>query len=210
MARTQDVERFERWSATYDRSPAQRLFFTRVHRALCDALLGGDVPPARVADIGCGTGRLLATLRERMPSTELIGLDPAPGMIAAARRRFAQQPSILLEVASASALPLADQTLDAATTTMSFHHWDDQQAGLREAARVLRPQGRLLIADMFAMGLVGRLSAAVVGRRHGRGFRTDAEMGELLNRAGFTSWRRVRMLGRASPICIVEARRGPG
>src|SRR5438309_12128653 len=107
-SRDEEITRFDRWSATYDRSPAQRLFFTWVHRAVCDALMSGDSTPRRLVDVGCGTGRLLAQLRERLPGAELVGVDPSAGMVAKARARLGQQPRVRIEVTSASALPLQD------------------------------------------------------------------------------------------------------
>ena len=143
-----DIERFDEWSTTYDRGPGQ-YFFGRVHRPVVDAVCSGRVTPRRVVDLGCGTGRLLEALLPRLTAAELIGVDPAEGMIAVARTRFAAEPRVRLEVATADHLPLADASVDVATTTMSFHHWDHQDAALREVVRVLAPAGRLLLADVL-------------------------------------------------------------
>jgi ubiquinone/menaquinone biosynthesis C-methylase UbiE len=48
---------------------------------------------------------------------------------------------------SGEALPLEDASVDLALSTISFHHWRDQAAGVREVARVLRPGGSFLLAD---------------------------------------------------------------
>ena len=48
----------------------------------------------------------------------------------------------------AEALPLQDASVDLALSTISFHHWQDQAAGIREIARVLRPGGHFLLVDM--------------------------------------------------------------
>ena len=58
----------------------------------------------------------------------------------------------------AEALPLQDASVDLALSTISFHHWQNQQAGIREIARVLRPGGYFLLVDMsFPDWLVGVL-----------------------------------------------------
>jgi len=207
MSRDEEVARFDRWSATYDRSPAQRLFFTWVHRAVYEALASGDSAPRRVVDVGCGTGRLLAMLRKRLPDAELVGVDPSAGMVAKARARLGQQAHVRIDVTPASALPLEDRSVDAVVTTISFHHWDDQPASLGEISRVLRDGGRLLIADLLAIGVAGHL-AARFGRHHGHGYRTDEELGALFRGAGFTQWSRRRLFGPASPLYLIDARVG--
>ena len=126
-----------------------------------------------MADIGCGTGQLLETLRRLLPEAELIGIDPAEGMISVARARFHNDPRVRLEVSSADHLPLGDGSLDVVTTTLSFHHWEHQGAALREVARVLRPGGRLLLADILGFGVIGRWIRPH-GNRHGSGYRTEA------------------------------------
>jgi ubiquinone/menaquinone biosynthesis C-methylase UbiE len=110
-------------------------------------------------------------------------------------------------VAPASALPLQDRSVDAVVTTISFHHWDVQPAALGEIVRVLQGGGRLLVADMLAIGTAGWL-AARFGGHHGSGYRTEGELGELLRDAGFTEWSRRRLFGPASPLHVVEARVG--
>ena len=115
-------------------------------------MVAGGSLPRRVLDLGCGTGRLLEDLRRRLPEAELVGVDPSEGMLAVARRRLAGEPGVRLEVATAARLPLPDASVDVVTTTMSFHHWEAQDASLREVARVLAPGGRLLIADVLGIG----------------------------------------------------------
>ncbi len=202
-----DIERFDEWSTTYDRGPG-KYFFGRVHRPVVDAVCSGGVTPRRVVDLGCGTGRLLEALLPRLTEAELIGVDPAEGMIAVARTRFAGEPRVRLEVASADHLPLADASVDVATTTMSFHHWDHQDAALREVVRTLAPGGRLLLADVLGIGFFGGLLRST-GRGHGSGYRNAREVTALLRDAGFSAWRRRRLSWPGIPIYVVEARRAP-
>jgi ubiquinone/menaquinone biosynthesis C-methylase UbiE len=55
-------------------------------------------------------------------------------------------------VGEAEALPLPDACIDLAFSTISFHHWRDQEAGVREIARVLRPEGYFVLADFCYPG----------------------------------------------------------
>ncbi len=57
----------------------------------------------------------------------------------------------------AEALPLPDASVDLAVSTLSFHHWGDQTAGVREIARVLRPGGHFILADFAPPTALARL-----------------------------------------------------
>ena len=70
-------------------------------------------------------------------------------MLQAARRRLRDFENVEVRRGELEALPLDDESLDAATLLLVLHHVPDPGAALREAARVLRPGGRLLICDML-------------------------------------------------------------
>ena len=145
-----DVQEFNRRSMIYEDSWAQWFFFDRVHNTVLD-LVESQAPPKSVVDVGCGTGRLLRKARERWPAAQLIGVDPAEGMVEKAR---SMMPSATFYVSMAESLPLPDASADLAFSTMSYHHWVNQVEGVREIARVLRPGGRFLLADNWPpMGL---------------------------------------------------------
>jgi ubiquinone/menaquinone biosynthesis C-methylase UbiE len=138
----QDVGQFDRWSLRYERSKWQRLVFDRVHgRAL--ALAEKWPAPRDVLDVGCGSGRLLRAAHQRWPGARLAGVDPSSGMIDSARRLTPAE----LHVAGAESIPLPDASVDLAFSTIAFHHWTDAAQGLREVARVLRPDGHFVLID---------------------------------------------------------------
>jgi len=140
-----DIERFDHWSNTYEQSWMQQAFFDPVHRATL-VLAAEIVPqPTSVLDAGCGTGKLLRQVRTRWPDAQLIGVDPAQGMIEIAQRLT---PDASFFLGMAETLPLQDASVDLAISTLSFHHWHDQAAGVREIARVLRPGGYFLLVDL--------------------------------------------------------------
>ncbi len=143
MTETRQQQRFDHWSETYDRSYLQWLLFSRVHRAVL-ARLPADFNPSSILDIGCGTGRLLYRLSLRFPAADLFGVDLSDGMLAHAHLNL---PAASLYQAPAEHLPVANQSITLATSTVSFHHWTDQAQGIREISRVLEKGGCFILAD---------------------------------------------------------------
>ena len=152
MIHSDDIVRFDRWSKTYDSSIAQRIFFDRVHRAVLEEL--GKMPVQTVVDVGCGTGRLLRAVYARWPEARLIGVDASQGMIDVARQKL---PVAEFHAAPAERLPLPDETADVVLSTISFHHWEDRVAGVREVTRILRGNGRFILADVSVPAWMSRL-----------------------------------------------------
>lgn len=104
---------------------------------------------SRILEVGCGEGALLGWLRRR--GAEAMGLEVEADRLARARAALGPQG---LFAASGEALPLADASLDGVLYHNSFHHLpvDRQTEALVEAARVLRPGGRLLVLEPLATG----------------------------------------------------------
>src|SRR5271165_595488 len=127
---TRDVRHFEEWSRTYEGSWMQNRLFNRVHLAVLE-LAAPLPPPAQVLDVGCGTGRLLRAAGMRWPEAELIGVDPAQGMVDEARRLT---PAATFRRGLAESLPLPDASVDLAVSTLSSHHWRDPGKGVGEIA----------------------------------------------------------------------------
>ncbi len=112
------------------------------------AALSGAGPGDRILDVGCGTGywsRMLAPLVG--PEGRVIGVDPSPPMLEHARRRSPGNCSY--EVGEGQALPFPDVSFDIVVSSFAVHHMPRSARGaaVREMFRVLRPGGRLLIAE---------------------------------------------------------------
>jgi ubiquinone/menaquinone biosynthesis C-methylase UbiE len=105
-------------------------------------------PGLVAADLGAGTGFLTEELLAH--GARVIAVDQAEGMLAALGGKLGAEAGDRLELRAggAEALPLPDGSVDRVVANMFLHHVDDPAAALREAARVLRPGGRIVIADL--------------------------------------------------------------
>jgi ubiquinone/menaquinone biosynthesis C-methylase UbiE len=167
---------------------------------VADLVAQSEPSPAAVLDIGCGTGALLRDLEARLPDgIDLAGVDPAPAMLEVARAKLGAGSRVRLEQAFAEQLPFPDDSFDLVVSTVSFHHWHDQPTGLGEAARVLQPGGRILLADHFTAGWLRVFN--VMARRD---MESVEETEAMLRVAGFTVTDVVRVFT-LGPLPLIRA-----
>ena len=103
-----------------------------------------------ILDVGCGTGTLTQLFTQREPNLHIMGLDADPVQLKLARKKLAASDSkITLQQGYAQQLPLDSQTFDIVVSSLFFHHLTTHQKreALAEILRVLKPGGRLSIAD---------------------------------------------------------------
>jgi SAM-dependent methyltransferase len=155
----------------------------------------------RVLDLGCGGGHAGFAVAPHVG--EVVSSDLLPAMLEAVRREAARRglTNLRTQQAPAEQLPFPDASFDAVVTRYSAHHWTDLSAGLREAARVLRPAGLGVFMDAASPGgaaLDSFLQTIELLRdpSHGRDY-TEAEWRSALAAAGLSvrgvTWRKLRL-----------------
>jgi ubiquinone/menaquinone biosynthesis C-methylase UbiE len=146
-----------------------------------------------VLDVGCGTGTLALMIKRRFPDAAVTGIDPdAKALVRGGLKAKNAGVRVQFDRGFGDALPYAEASFDRVLSSFMFHHLDrGEKAGmLREARRVLKPDGRLLLVD-FA----GRDAPGALGRRmhsHARlADNTEADVLGLMRDAGLDDARAV-------------------
>jgi ArsR family transcriptional regulator len=115
--------------------------------AFLRALLAWLDPEWTVGDLGCGTGQVTEAVAPFV--SRVVAIDASGDMLDAARARLRGRRNVDFRLGALERLPLDDASLDAACVMLVLHHLADPARVVGEAARVLRPGGRLLVVDML-------------------------------------------------------------
>jgi ubiquinone/menaquinone biosynthesis C-methylase UbiE len=126
----------------------------RAMKPIADWMAGRNQRDLRGLDVGCGTGRLLAFLHHAWPGMRLTGLDLSPPYLAEARRLIGRTARVKLIEGAAETLPFDDASLDLVVSSFLLHELppDIRTAALREMARVVKPDGLVVIVDSIQRG----------------------------------------------------------
>jgi malonyl-CoA O-methyltransferase len=178
---------FEKSVRSYDRAAA-------LQREMADLLLARlgfwRATPARLLDLGCGTGTLTRELVQRLPQTTVVAADLAHGMARATRQRARRgwwSPRRARTVtANAMQLPFADGAFDVVLSNLMLQ-WCEPQRVFAEVRRVLRPGG-LWLFTTFGPDTLQELRAAWRAADEGvhvHAFPDMHDLGDLLLAEGF-------------------------
>lgn len=179
------MDDWERWSGNYDRGlrgAMLRPLYAKIFE------LSSPRRGERMLDVGAGPGIMVGSAM--VNGVDAFGADTSPAMVAAAEKRARGR----FVVAAAERLPFANASFDLVTTSLSMHHWEAVEHGLAEIGRVLRPNGRVLLADVEGRGVLQRVANAL--RNHRGRYVLRHEIGPLLSRAGLTCARQGVLKGR--------------
>jgi ubiquinone/menaquinone biosynthesis C-methylase UbiE len=210
LARLSDVRRARaEAAAAYFRANAERWDKIRslhvddreVERRLLELVPEGQV--GDFLDIGTGTGRMLELFADRARTA--VGIDQSREMLAVARANLdrAGRRNCLVRQGDMYQLPLPDLSFDLAIIHQVLHSAEEPGEAIQEAARVLRPGGRLILVD-FAPHAQDELRDEHAHRR--LGFRED-EIAGWFRAAGFEPLPVVALAGEPLTVNIWQATR---
>jgi malonyl-CoA O-methyltransferase len=175
---------FDRLAARYD---AHAALEQEVCRRLVERTVYQQREPARILDLGCGTGAGAAALKARYRSALVAGLDIAPAMLERARRRGRLLKPLRVVCADIGELPVAAQSVDLVFSSMAAFWTRDPVAFFTEVRRVLSPGGMFLFSTL-GRETFGQLRAAWAAVDPGvetPDFPDIMEIGDALALAGF-------------------------
>lgn len=150
-ARIQEVRRVRRENfdqhAGADTRDGRQLVPGRSWAAWSRAL-GLLLPPLDVVDLGCGEGYL--TIEAARWARRVVGVDRSPAVLARARQLAERRrvTNIVWKRADIERVPAPDASFDVALLSQTLHHAADPGRAIHEAARLLRPGGRVIILDL--------------------------------------------------------------
>ena len=123
----------------------------------------GIEPGYHVLDIGSGTGVLLPFLIAELGNEgKIVALDFSEEMLCQAKAKNFP-PIVRFAQADVLAIPLADNSVDLAICNSAFPHFDDKARALKEIARVLRNNGRLVICHTMSRTMINQLHQSIGG-----------------------------------------------
>jgi demethylmenaquinone methyltransferase/2-methoxy-6-polyprenyl-1,4-benzoquinol methylase/ArsR family transcriptional regulator len=148
--RKQAAAYFAERAADWDRIRALHAPEERVEAAIL--AMAGRAPVHALLDFGTGTGRMLELLAPR--ANRAVGIDQSPAMLNLARARIAHAGlrNVLLRQGDIYAPPVERDAYDLVVVHQVLHFLDDPARAIHEAARTLRPGGRLIVVDFAAHG----------------------------------------------------------
>ena len=192
---------FRNNASRWDQIRSKYVDDAKVEKALRRLLPAGEA--SELLDIGTGTGRVLEVLSDRV--SRAVGIDRSREMLAVARANLERADLRRCQVRQADMykIPSPPESFDAATIHLVLHYAEQPAAVIGEAARVLRPNGKLIVVD-YAPHDLEELRSEHQHRRLGF---ADGEVHEWFRAAGLVPGETVRLKGKGLTVCLWPAMR---
>ena len=183
---------FDRLTVLYDAVAGVLGYGAALQERVFAAAAPGD--GETLLDIGMGTGTFVVLAKSRLPTSRVIGVEPDLGALLRARGRIARSGLAIETIqAQAETLPIGSGSVDVVVSSLVFHHLGtaSKLEALGEIRRVLRPNGRFLLADFGPPDKVWSRVLFALIRRSGvpeaatLRDNVDGRLPLLLDRAGF-------------------------
>ncbi|WP_315861640.1 class I SAM-dependent methyltransferase [[Limnothrix rosea] IAM M-220] len=125
---------------------------------------GGET--AKVLDLGTGTARIPIFVAQQRPQWQIIATDLAPSMLAVGQKNIEAANvtgQIQLQLADSKQLPFGDRTFDVIMSNSLIHHLPDPLPCFQEMRRLLKPQGVIILRDLFRPTSVAKIDDIIAG-----------------------------------------------
>jgi SAM-dependent methyltransferase len=131
-------------------SPEALAYELTIAQALAEVVMPAIKPyivGPRVLDVGCGGGRVAASIAAALP-VSVVGVDPSASQIHRLARHTRQVPEVAGVLARGETLPFKNYFFDSVISSCAWKHWPNPTIGVAECLRVLRPGGSLVIVEI--------------------------------------------------------------
>jgi malonyl-CoA O-methyltransferase len=135
------IEGYEKWASTYDRDPNPLIALEE--RGTLEFI--GNAQGHRVLDLGCGTGRYCVLLAEQ--GARVVGIDPSLGMLEHVKLKITPTCQFELYHGTTDKIDFPSEYFDLIISALTLGHLPDLEPTFREAVRVLKSGGRMIISD---------------------------------------------------------------
>ena len=134
---------FNLWAITYDWSLLKPWLYSLQKKATSNINLRNNL---NILDVGCGTGDSLILLSKFKFKLNLYGLDLSEKMIKRARKKL--NGKAILKIGDVENLPFKANSFDYVLNTEAFHHFPNPDKAVKEIYRILKKEGKLILADI--------------------------------------------------------------